>query len=219
MSSRSSRSNFLQKYKNIRTLTPKKNFYFKNMYNLKVLSLFFLLIPILLNGQYYDDEEQYLDPINDPSALGQRAFVDELLWMAGYVPEKIEIYQTLPNNSRVYRVKLDSVNGGFIFIRWDKKKKEHYVANKLIDPGLYYNLKAAKVIMQKQTNKASFGVDDISIQPPDQEKISEADILELREEYQLKEEEKQNEQEKLRIKEAEKIQRKVERKSKKKKKN
>ena len=74
-------------------------------------------------------------------------------------------------------MKLDSVNGGFIFIRWDKKKKEHYVANKLIDPGLYYNLKAAKVIMQKQTNKASFGVDDISIQPPDQEKISEAKWL------------------------------------------
>ena len=126
------------------------------MSNIKVLILFFLLIPIFSIGQYYDDEEQYLDPINDPSALGQRAFVDELLWMAGYVPEKIEIYQTLPNNSRVYRVKLDSVNGGFIFIRWDKKKKEHYVANKLIDPGLYYNLKAAKVIMQKQTNKASF---------------------------------------------------------------
>ena len=94
------------------------------MSNIKVLILFFLLIPIFSIGQYYDDEEQYLDPINDPSALGQRAFVDELLWMAGYVPEKIEIYQTLSNNSRVYRVKLDSVNGGFIFIRWDKKKKE-----------------------------------------------------------------------------------------------
>jgi hypothetical protein len=187
----------------------------------KILGLFliFLLISLDIKGQYYDDEEQYLDPINDPSALGQRAFVDELLWMAGYVPEKIEIYQTLPNNSRVYRVKLDSVNGGFIFIRWDKKKKEHYVANKLIDPGLYYNLKAAKVIMQKQTNKASFGVDDISIQPSDQEKISEADISELREEYQLKEEEKKNEEEKLRIKKAEKTQRKVERKSKKKKRN
>ena len=219
MPPRSSWSDFLQKYKNKRTLTLNINSYLKNMSNIKVLILFFLLIPIFSIGQYYDDEEQYLDPINDPSALGQRAFVDELLWMAGYVPEKIEIYQTLPNNSRVYRVKLDSVNGGFIFIRWDKKKKEHYVANKLIDPGLYYNLKAAKVIMQKQTNKASFGVDDISIQPPDQEKISEADILELREEYQLKEDEKKNEEEKLRIKEAEKIQRKVERKSKKKKKN
>ena len=46
------------------------------MYNLKVLSLFFILIPVLSIGQYYDDEEQYLDPINDPSALGQRAFVD-----------------------------------------------------------------------------------------------------------------------------------------------
>ena len=96
------------------------------MSNIKVLILFFLLIPVFSIGQYYDDEEQYLDPINDPSALGQRAFVDELLWMAGYVPEKIEIYQTLPNNARVYRVKLDSVNGGFIFVRWDKKKKEHY---------------------------------------------------------------------------------------------
>ena len=121
----------------------------------KILELFliFLLISLDINGQYYEEEEEYLDPINDPSAFGQRAFVDELLWMAGYVPEKIEIYQTLPNNARVYRVKLDSVNGGFIFIRWDKKKKEHYVANKLIDPGLYYNLKAAKVIMQNQKIK------------------------------------------------------------------
>ena len=51
------------------------------------------------------------------------------------------------------------------------KKKENYVANKMIDPGVYYNLKAAKEIMRKQTNKASFSLDDPLPQAPDQEQI------------------------------------------------
>ena len=60
---------------------------------------------------------------DDPSLESQFAFVQELLYVAGYAPEEIQIYQTLPNYAHVYRVKLDSVNGGFMFVRWDKKKK------------------------------------------------------------------------------------------------
>lgn len=144
--------------------------------------------PTLFFAQKYDDV--YIEPINDPSADGQRFFVEDLLDLAGYVPENIQIYQTLPNKARVFRVKLDSVNGGFVFVRWDKTKKENYVANKMIDPGVYYNLKAAKEIMRKQTNKANFTVDDVSLQAPDQEQINSSDITELREEFELKNEEK-----------------------------
>ena len=60
-----------------------------------------------------------------------------------------------------------------MFIRWDKKKKEHYLANKMIDPGLYYNLKAAREIMRKQTIQANFTADDMSIQANDQDKMTE----------------------------------------------
>ncbi|MFL2578199.1 MAG: hypothetical protein ACJ0QE_05775 [Flavobacteriaceae bacterium] len=144
--------------------------------------------PTLFFAQKYDDV--YIEPINDPSADGQRFFVEDLLDLAGYVPENIQIYQTLPNKARVFRVKLDSVNGGFVFVRWDKTKKENYVANKMIDPGVYYNLKAAKEIMRNQTNKANFTVDDVSLQAPDQEQINSSDITELREEFELKNEEK-----------------------------
>lgn len=144
--------------------------------------------PTLFFAQKYDDV--YIEPINDPSADGQRFFVEDLLDLAGYVPENIQIYQTLPNKARVFRVKLDSVNGGFVFVRWDKTKKENYVANKMIDPGVYYNLKVAKEIMRKQTNKANFTVDDVSLQAPDQEQINSSDITELREEFELKNEEK-----------------------------
>ena len=75
--------------------------------------------------EYYSDnyEEEYLMPENDPSSEGQRFFVEDLLDMAGYVPEKIEVYQTLPNKARVFRVRFDSINGAFIFVRWDKKIK------------------------------------------------------------------------------------------------
>ena len=158
-----------------------------------VLFFIFLLAQTNLFGQAYEDE--YLEPINDPSAEGQRFFVEDLLDIAGYVPEKIQIYQTLPNQSRVFRVKLDSINGGFVFVRWDKSKKENYVANKMIDPGVYYNLKAAKEIMRKQTDKANFAVDDVALQAPDQEQISSEDLNELRAEFDLKNEEKRLEQE------------------------
>jgi hypothetical protein len=134
---------------------------------------------------------------DDPSLETQFAFVVKLLNTAGIVPEDIQIYQTLPNHAHVYRVRLDSVNGGFMFVRWDKKKKEHYIANKMIDQGLYYNLKAAKEIMRVQTQKANFNVDDIGLQAQDQEKIKESDIKDLREDYNLKQQEKKKIKQKL----------------------
>ena len=149
--------------------------------------LFFLLTLLPILGQEYSE---YLVPLNDPSADGQRLFVSDLLDIAGYVPEKIQIYQTLPNQARVFRVKLDSVNGGFVFVRWDKSKKENYVANKMIDPGVYYNLKAAKEIMRKQTDKANFTTDDVALQATDQDQINSSDLDELSAEFDLKNEEK-----------------------------
>ena len=153
-----------------------------------LILLFLAGSPTLFFAQEYDDV--YIEPINDPSADGQRFFVEDLLDLAGYVPENIQIYQTLPNKARVFKVKLDSVNGGFVFVRWDKTKKENYVANKMIDPGVYFNLKAAKEIMRKQTDKANFTTDDVALQAPDQDQINSSDLDELRSEFDLKNEEK-----------------------------
>ncbi|MAH81664.1 MAG: hypothetical protein CMC21_00230 [Flavobacteriaceae bacterium] len=156
---------------------------------------FFLIKILIFNsffliGQDYDDDYDFFEPINDSSVDGQRLFVEELLDLAGYVPEKISVYQTLPNKAHVFRVKLDSVYGGFIFVRWDKIKKENYIANKLIDPGIYFNLKSAKEIMRRQTNKASFSTNDVSIQASDQEIISNDDLIGHRQDFELKEREK-----------------------------
>ena len=159
----------------------------------------------LIEGQY-----------NDPSLQTQKAFVNELLYVAGYVPEQIQVYQTLPNHAHVFRVKLDSVTGGFMFVRWDKEKKEHYIANKMIDPGLYYNLKSAREIMRKQTQKASFSVEDGALQASDQELIRSEDLQELREVYDEKELEKKDIEKALDEKIRQKEQRKIERKSSKK---
>ena len=71
-----------------------------------------------------------------------------------------------------------------------KIKSRIYVDNKLIDPGIYFNLNAAKEIMRKQTEKANFGVDDVAIQAPDQEQIGSEELTQFREEFKLKEEEK-----------------------------
>ena len=100
-----------------------------------------------------------------------------------------------------------------MFVRWNKKKKEHFLANKMIDPGLYYNLKAAREVMRKQTNKANFSVKDISLQASDQEEISGSDITQLREEYDLKKEKERKVQNELNKKSLQKKQRKVERKA------
>ena len=177
------------------------------------LILIFLFATSVLHAQLYRDE--YIEPISDPSAQGQRFFVEDLLDIAGYVPEKIDIYQTLPNNARVFRIKLDSINGGFVFVRWDKAKKENYVANKMIDPGVYYNLKAAKEIMRKQTDKATFSTEDVALQAPDQEQINSADLKEMRAEFDLKNEEKRLEEEEELAKQNSKRERKQRRKEKK----
>ena len=170
-----------------------------NLFKICLLSFsaLFFLTQQLIAQDYSEDnqeaaEEEYeiWEPISDPTAYGQRIFVEELLDIAGYIPEGIQIYQTLPNKARVFRVKLDSVTGGFVFVRWDKVKKENYIANKLIDPGVYYNLNAAKEIMRKQTQKAYFEVKDVLPQAPDQEQISEESLEGLREEFDLKNEEK-----------------------------
>lgn len=149
---------------------------------------------------------------SDPSPETQFAFVEELLYVAGYVPKKVIVYQTLPNHAHVYRVTLDSVNGGFVFVRWNKEKKEHYVANKMIDPGLYYNLNAAREIMRKQTRKASFGSEDIGLQASDQFKISNEDIEGLRGLYDEKLESKKEVQQNMHKKQLDKARRKAERK-------
>ncbi len=144
-----------------------------------------------------DDEEDYEDenydillPLNDPSSEGQMLFVEELLDLAGYVTENIVIYQTLPNQARVFRVKLDSINGGFVFVRFDKKTNENFVANKMIDPGIYYNLQAAKEILRRQTDKATLTKNDVAIQPSDQERITRGELSNLREGFQVKEQER-----------------------------
>ena len=161
------------------------------MINNKVLQLIFFTITSTL-FVYAQDETLIEGNYNDPSLVTQTAFVQELLYVAGYVPEKIEVYQSLPNYSHVFRVKLDSVTGGFVFVRWDKQKKQHYVANKMIDPGVYYNLKSAQEIMRKQTQNASFSIEDGSLQASDQQKIGNEDLNELRQQYDKREKEKQD---------------------------
>ncbi|MDG2147071.1 MAG: hypothetical protein P8K14_02455 [Flavobacteriaceae bacterium] len=162
---------------------------------MKIFKFLFLALVLSINHLFSQDYEQKLKEIKslyDNSSVGQTFFVEDLLKIAGYKAEKVQIYQTLPNNARVFRVKLDSVSGGFIFVRWDKDKNENYVDNKLIDPGIYFNLNAAREIMRKQTEKANFGVDDVAIQAPDQEQIGSEQLNQFREEFKLKEEEKKS---------------------------
>lgn len=143
------------------------------------------------NDLYSTEEIVFQDPINDNSINGQKDFVQELMSLAGYSVDEITVYQNLPNHAKIFRVIYNEESqSGFIFIRWDKKKKENYVANKMIDQGVYYNLKAAKEIMRQQTDKAAFNVEDAALQAPDQEKISKEDLEGLREEYTLQQEEK-----------------------------
>ncbi len=154
-----------------------------------IIVSFFLIICFHGNSQDYYEEE-FFEPINDSSLEGQRTFVAELLDLAGYIPEKISVYQSLPNKAHVFKVKLDSVFGGFIFVRWDKNKNENYIANKLIDAGLYYNLKSAKEVMRRQTNQNTFSTEDSAIQASDQEFISDNDLEMFRQEFELEERKK-----------------------------
>ena len=177
------------------------------------INFFIVLFAFTAFAQEAESLIENYELYSDSSLETQYSFVQELLYVAGYVPEKITVYQTLPNNAHVYRVTLDSVNGGFLFVRWNKKEKKHYVANKMIDAGMYYNLKAAEEIMRKQTENASFSADDISIQAGDQFKISGEEINGLRNELVKKIEAKKEFQLNLHKKQAEKAKRKVERKN------
>ena len=179
-----------------------------------VKKYFYILALLFISIIGFGQESLIENPADyaDPSLETQFAFVQELLYIAGYVPEKIRVYQTLHNHAHVYRVTLDSVNGGFIFVRWDKNKKEHYVANKMIDPGLYYNLNSAREIMRKQTDKANFNSEDIGLQANDQFKISGEDIEGLRGQYEKKQKALQSEQQNMHKEQLEKAQRKAERK-------
>ncbi|CAI8329401.1 MAG: Uncharacterised protein [Bacteroidetes bacterium MED-G17] len=176
------------------------------------INFFIVLFAFTASAQEVESLIENYELYSDSSLETQYSFVQELLYVAGYVPEKITVYQTLPNNARVYRVTLDSVNGGFLFIRWNKKEKKHYVANKMIDVGMYYNLKAAEEIMRKQTENASFSADDISIQAGDQFQISGEDINELRNQYDKKTEAQKKVQSNLHKYQLEKARRKGERK-------
>ena len=143
------------------------------------------------NDAYPEDDTTFLAPLNDNSSLGQMYFVEGLMNIAGFSIDFIEVHQTLPNNARIFRVLYDEEQqSGFIFIRWDKKKKENYVANKMIDPGVYYNLNAAKEIMREQTDKKEFLVEDAALQAPDQEKLTADELEGLRQQYELDQEEK-----------------------------
>ena len=82
---------------------------------------------------------------------------------------------------------------------------------------MYYNLNVARELMRSQAKKTFFTTDDIAIQPSDQKKINTQDILEIRESFELKEEEKRVEALELKKIQKQKEQRKIERKSKRKK--
>lgn len=162
--------------------------------NFKTLGLVFFLLSIRCfaqQGTETMEDNSFSGPLNDPSTLGQMYFVEELMNIAGYGIDHIEVYQTLPNKARIFRVLYDEEQqSGFIFIRWDKKKKENFVANKMIDPGVYYNLNAAREIMREQTDKKDFSVDDVALQAPDQERLSTDELEEFRQQYELDQQEK-----------------------------
>ena len=143
------------------------------------------------NNDSYIEENDAQSVINDNTIDGQKKFVNDLMSVAGYKVDEIIVYQNLPNFAKIFRVIFnEETQSGFIFIRWDKKKKENYVANKMIDPQIYYNLKVAKEIMRQQTDKKAFNIDDVALQAPDQETLSAEDLEGLRQEYDLKQEEK-----------------------------
>jgi len=78
--------------------------------------------------QNAEKEIVYQDPINDNTIIGQKDFVYGLMSLAGYTVDEIIVYQNLPNHAKIFRVIYNEESqSGFIFIRWDKKKKENYV--------------------------------------------------------------------------------------------
>lgn len=182
----------------VQTLLYAPSLYFIFLYfKTKKTMSFKCFIPLLLLcagtiiAQPTQEEIVYQGPINDNTIAGQKDFVNDLMTLAGYAVDEISVYQNLSNYAKIFRVIYNEESqSGFIFIRWDKKKKENYIANKMIDPKVYYNLKAAKEVMREQTDKKAFNVDDIALQAPDQEPLSTEDLEGLRQEYDLQQEEK-----------------------------
>lgn len=161
------------------------------IYKLQLFLLLFLNYGFAQSNEIESENISYTAPLNDKSLEGQKQYTIELLSLAGYTVDKIIVYQTLPKNAKVFQVKFEnSATGGFVYVRWNKDKKENYVANKLIDPGLYYNLKAANEIYRKQTDSLYFSPNHKALQAPDQDKISEEDLENFRLEYDLQQEEK-----------------------------
>jgi hypothetical protein len=71
--------------------------------------------------------------------------------------------------------------------------------------------------MRKQTQKASFSIEDKALQAVDQEQINNSDLKEMRDAFDQKETEKMNAANAIKQKKIQKEQRKIERKSSKKK--
>ena len=160
-------------------------------FKLLFLLLLFSNLSFSQSEEIESDEAPYTAPLNDKSLAGQKQYTLELLALAGYTVDEIIVYQTLPKNAKVFQVKFEnSPTGGFVYLRWNKEKKENYIANKRIDPGLYYNLKAANEIYRKQTDSLYFSVTHKALQAPDQDEISEEDLENFRLEYDLQQEEK-----------------------------
>lgn len=151
-----------------------------------------LFLPLFSQEDNFNDKTFYIESINDPSLAGQRHFVSELFEITGHEINRIQIHQSLANQARVFRVKYNkNTQGSFVMVRWDKKKKENFIANKLIDPGVYYNLNAVLELIREQTKKSFFTPRDVALQPRDQEKLSPEDLIGLREIHRLKEEEEE----------------------------
>ena len=58
----------------------------------RLLTIPLLFVVTFVHAQQAEEEDysyEYLSPLNDPSAEGQMYFVEELMDLAGYAPEKI----------------------------------------------------------------------------------------------------------------------------------
>jgi len=81
--------------------------------------------------QNAEKEIVYQDPINDNTIIGQKDFVYGLMSLAGYTVDEIIVYQNLPNHAKIFRVIYNEESqSGFIFIRWDSRKRNHATTNR-----------------------------------------------------------------------------------------
>ena len=61
----------------------------------RFLTILLFFVVTFVHAQAEEDYSYNTKPLNDPSAEGQMYFVEELMDLAGYAPEKIVIYQNL----------------------------------------------------------------------------------------------------------------------------